>query len=245
VVRFFTALIAAAALAGCGQPDPVIVQGTAVDHGKALFGDPTIIGSSINTFACVTCHDTSPPTAGAPLKTGAMLAGVTRRPSYWGGAEVDLLRSINACLYYFMLADTPWKADEDRAQALYAYLDSLSARPEDEAAVPFTVVNQVVDVPHGDAKHGATIYNRACKSCHGEVHTGDGRSVPRAPALPDQTLSQHPPDKYTPQERRLVFIEKTRHGGFLGYGGQMPPFSLEVLPDADMSDMLTFLGVDF
>jgi thiosulfate dehydrogenase len=40
-----------------------------------------------------------------------------------------------------------------------------------------------------------------------------------------------------------VFIEKVRHGGFLGYGGDMPPYSLEVLPDATVSDLLEALGV--
>jgi thiosulfate dehydrogenase len=38
-----------------------------------------------------------------------------------------------------------------------------------------------------------------------------------------------------------VFVEKTRHGGFLGYGGTMPPFSLNVLSDEDLADLLTFL----
>src|SRR5690242_15322649 len=96
-------LVAAAALAGCADPDPVIVQGTAAEHGAALFQDATIAGGGFNQYACATCHATARPAAGAsgPVLTGAPLAGVTQRPSFWGGTEVDLLRSVNHCLYYF------------------------------------------------------------------------------------------------------------------------------------------------
>jgi thiosulfate dehydrogenase len=41
----------------------------------------------------------------------------------------------------------------------------------------------------------------------------------------------------------LVFIEKVRHGGFLGYGGLMPPFSLEAMTDAELGALLSFLGL--
>jgi thiosulfate dehydrogenase len=63
------------------------------------------------------------------------------------------------------------------------------------------------------------------------------------PILPDDTLAAHAPPAYSPRTQRLVFIEKTRHGGFLNYGGEMPPFSLETLPDTDLSDILEALGV--
>lgn len=239
-------LLAAAALAGCADPDPVVVQGTAVEHGAALFKDASIAGGAYNQYACATCHATARPAPGAsgPLLPGAPLAGAPQRPSFWGGTEVDLLRSVNHCLYYFMLADASWSADDEAAEAIYAYLDSLPASAEDLAPVPFTVVSQIEDLPAGDASRGASIYDRACRSCHGAVHTGEGRLVARAPALPDRTLADHPLGEYTAEERRLVFIQKTRHGGFLGYGGQMPPFSREVLSDPDLSDLLSFLGVD-
>jgi thiosulfate dehydrogenase len=239
-------LLAATALAGCADPDPVIVKGTAVEHGAALFTDATVAGGGYNSYSCATCHSKARPSAGtsAVLLPGAPLAGVTRRPSFWGGTELDLLRSVNHCLYYFMLADASWDGDDTEAQAMYAYLDSLPKKPEDEAPVPFTVVVEIENLPPGDASRGAGTYDRACRSCHGAAHTGEGRLVARAPALPERTLEEHPLDQYTAEERRLVFIEKTRHGGFLGYGGQMPPFSLEVLSDPDLSDLLTFFGLD-
>jgi len=235
--------VAAFAL-GCGEPAPTIVQGTAADHGKALFSDSTITGTSTNTFSCATCHSPAGVASAAGSKlAGAPLAGVTRRPSYWGGMEVDLLPSVNHCLYYFMLASEPWGAEDERAQALYAYLDALPSASADEAAWPFTVDVEIFALPNGDAEKGRALYGAACGSCHGEAKTGAGRSVPRAPALPDDTLAEHPLDKYTPDERRLVFVQKTRHGGFLGYGGQMPPFSTEVLSDEELGDILGYLGI--
>jgi thiosulfate dehydrogenase len=234
----------AAFSAGCADPDPQIVQGTAVDHGAALFSDPTITGTSTNSFSCASCHLTARPSGDTgPILTGAPLAGVTRRPSYWGGKELELLRAIDHCLYYFMLSNEPWKADDERARALFAYLDGLPSDAEDEAEWPFEVVVKITPIPNGDASRGAVTYDRACRSCHGAAKTGEGRSVARAPVLPDDTLNQHPLGSYTPEQRRLVFVEKTRHGGFLGYGGEMPPFSRQVLTDQELGDVLGVLGV--
>lgn len=239
---FFAASLLAGLVCAC-EPEPEIVEGSAVDHGEALFSDPTITGTTANSFSCATCHPTSKPAAEGPILPGAPLAGVTRRASYWGGMEVELLRSMNHCLYYFMLSSKAWTDEEERAQALFAYLDALPAGPEDEKEWPFTVPVQVTQAPAGDATKGASVYSRACESCHGEVKTGEGRLVARAPVLPDQTLAEHPLGAYTEEQRRLVFVQKTRHGGFLGYGGQMPPFSLEVLSDEQMGDLLVFLGL--
>jgi len=235
------ASLLAGLLCAC-EPEPKIVEGSAADHGKALFSDPTITETSANSFSCATCHATSADAAG-PILPGAPLAGVTRRASYWGGMELELLRSVNHCLYYFMLSSRTWSAEEERAEATFAYLDALPAGPEDEAEWAFTVPVQITAPPAGDAAAGASVYTRACQNCHGDVKTGEGRLVARAPILPDQTLAEHPLGTYTAEQRRLVFVQKTRHGGFLGYGGQMPPFSLEVLSDEQMADLLSFLGV--
>jgi len=59
--------------------------------------------------------------------------------------------------------------------------------------------------------------------------------------LPEDTLAEHA--GYSLRSQRLVFIEKIRHGLFLGYGGDMPPFSKEQLSDAEISDVLEALGV--
>jgi thiosulfate dehydrogenase len=243
---FLTSLpVLAFVVSGCGTNDPEIKQASAADHGAALFLDPTLTGTAANAYSCATCHFTRVPasTTSGPILTGAPLAGVTRRPSYWGGQEVELLRSLNNCLYYFMLENAPVEATDERAEALFAYLDSLPSSPEDEKPWPFTIEVEVQPIALGQASTGKALYERSCQSCHGAPKTGDNRLVPRAPILPDQTLAQHPLGTYTEEERRLVFVQKTRHGGFLGYGGQMPPYSKEILSDEALGDILAYMGV--
>lgn len=231
-------------LGGCSNDpvEPVIQRATAIEHGKAIFSDPTITGTTVNSYTCATCHDVGPADPGV-LRSGGSLVGVTKRPSYWGGHELDLLRAINGCLYYFMLENKPWAAEEEQASAVYAYLESISQTNEGTAAVPFTIVVSIADLPAGDTTRGAKHYSRACASCHGAAHTGTGRLVARAPILPEKTLADHPLGEYTADEQRLVFVEKVRHGAFISYSGEMPPLSLEALPDPDLADILQYLDL--
>jgi thiosulfate dehydrogenase len=221
----------------------MIYGGTAIDQGEALFNDPSVVPTSLNSYSCSTCHEATAGEAGGAILPGAPLAGATKRPSFWGGQELELLRSINHCLYYFMLSDKAWEAEDVEARALYAYLESLPADSAAEQPAAFTVAYEVKDVPTGDGARGGELYTGACASCHGPAHTGTGRLVQRAPILPEQTLEEHPSPKYNDFDRRLVFIEKVRHGGFIGYGGEMPPFSVEKLSDQDLGDIITFLGI--
>ncbi|AUX34427.1 MULTISPECIES: c-type cytochrome [Sorangium] len=239
------AALACAALAcGCaGDPETKIVDATAVEHGAALFRDPSVAETRFNRYSCSTCHEAIAGEAGDAMLPGAPLAGAVDRPHYWGGQEVDLLGAINHCLYYFMTKDLPWAADDPAARAMYAYLESLPSDGDAAEAVPFTPVYGLREPPPGDPGKGALIHDRACASCHGRARSGEGRLVERAPALPDQTLEEHPLGEYTERERRLVFVEKVRHGGFIGYGGQMPPFSLEVLSDEQFGDLLSFYAL--
>jgi thiosulfate dehydrogenase len=226
---------AGALLAGCAAN-----EFSAADRGRNLVDDATLSTSSWNDFACTTCHDREAGASGAGVrKPGAPLAGATLRPTYWGGAENDLLASINACLRYFMLSTEPLTADDERAEALYAYLESLE--PGDPEPAPFTVVRDIENLPRGDAARGAGLYGVACQLCHGELHTGNSRLTPEAPILPEDTVNEHV--GYSPRQLRLVFIEKTRHGPFLSYGGSMPPLSLETLSDPELSDILEYLTI--
>lgn len=238
----FAILASAVFAAGCTEEmaAPTIKHGTAIDHGAAIFNDPGIAGTDLNTYSCATCHENGP-TNSTIIRPGGSLVGVTKRPSYWGGQELDLLRAVNACLYYFMLKDTPFTAEDEEARALYAYLDSISSGMEGTSATSFTVLVTIADLPAGDSARGSVTYGQACKSCHGPAHTGEGRLVSRAPILPEQTLQEHPLGEYTEKEQRLVFVEKTRHGAFITYSGNMPPFSMEKLSDAEMADLLAYL----
>ncbi|MBK9263183.1 MAG: c-type cytochrome [Polyangiaceae bacterium] len=231
-------------VAGCSsEPEIKIVEGTAIDHGAALFRDPMASGTKFNAYACSTCHEAEAGDGGDAILPGAPLAGATIRPSYWGGQQLDLLTAINDCLYYFMLSSAPWTTEDVKARAMYAWLESLPVESNADEPVPFTPVYELVDAPAGDAARGADLYRRACGSCHGAAKTGANRITERAPILPDQTLAEHPPDQYTPQQRRIVFVQKVRHGTFVGYGGTMPPFSREKLSDQDLGDILTFFAL--
>jgi thiosulfate dehydrogenase len=223
---------AAAALSGCSAKEQ-----SAVDHGRELFGSKSALSpSSLNAYACSTCHDETP---GLELrKPGAALAGATLRRSFWGGQENDLLESINACRNYFMLANVPLASSDEKAEALFAYLESLE--PGSSAPVPFHVVTLVEDLPRGDAGRGLGVYATACSNCHGAIHSGVGRLGTRVSILPDDAVREHA--QYTPRVQRLIFIEKIRHGRFLGYGGEMPPFSSELLSDTEVSDVLEYVG---
>jgi thiosulfate dehydrogenase len=247
LAAFGAALLAG--LSGCTggdgeEPAPEVVYGGgAVDHGAALFRDPGVVATTLNSYSCSTCHEAKAGDAGDAILPGAPLAGATKRASFWGGHEADLLRSMNHCLYYFMLADKAWTAEDAEARALYAYLESLPAGGAAEQPAAFTVVYEVKDAPPGDGSRGDALYTNGCAYCHGPAHTGEGRLVERAPILPAQTLAEHPSPDYNDLDRRLVFVEKVRHGGFVGYGGEMPPFSMEKLSDQDIGDILAFLGV--
>lgn len=208
------------------------------ERGQVLFSSTALSPSSLNAYSCASCHDTA---SGSVLrKPGANLAGVTLRPSYWGGQENDLLESINACRNYFMLANQPLQPTDADADALFAYLHSLE--PGDSKPVPFELV-KIIDDPlaRGDADRGRQVYSTTCANCHGGAHTGMGRISTRVSILPEDTLVEHA--QYSARVQRLIFIEKIRHGRFYGYGGEMPPFSLQVLPNGDVSDVLEFLGI--
>lgn len=240
-MRRITLVLLAASAVACGSSETEIVTvvADAAEHGKALFSDPATSGAPLNAYACSTCHVAEPSPADTLLLTGAPLAGATARPTYWGGVEADLLRSINFCRLYFMQQATPWTEDEPMAQDVYAYLLSLPSTTTE--AVPFTVVGPVADLPEGDGTRGAGLYTRACANCHGERTSGAGRLTELASLLPEEPLEEHVSDGFDDTEQRVAFIEKVRHGGFYGYGGVMPPFSLEALSDAELADVLAYL----
>lgn len=224
---------ALALLAACspGAEDPI-------ERGRHLFTSAELSPSSLNAYSCGSCHDTA--AGGFIRKPGANLAGVTLRPSLWGGQENDLLRALNACRNYFMLAKDPLQAGDDDAQALFAFLKSLE--PGDAQPVPFDLVKLIDDpLARGEVASGSEVYAVSCANCHGAAHTGSGRISTRVSILPDDTLTEH--SQYSARVQRLIFIEKIRHGRFFGYGGEMPPFSLQTLPNKDVSDVLEYLGV--
>jgi thiosulfate dehydrogenase len=224
--------LAAACGGGGGQ-----VERSAAERGRELFSSPALSRNSYNDLTCAHCHaasaDDPRPLPGAPMP------GVHLRPSYWGGDELDLLESLNQCLTGFMLETRGLEPDDQRAVDLYAFFESLP--PSAPEAQPFTFVRELGPVPAGDAARGEAAYAAACSWCHGAPHTAEGRAVELAVVVPEATLAEHGNDPT--YDVRTVFVEKIRHGRYLGFGGFMPPFSREKLSDQEVGDLLAYLGL--
>lgn len=210
-----------------------------IARGRELFHSPSFSPASSNVYACVTCHDLRPDGASPWVKPGAPLAGVTLRPSYWNGQVAELAAAVDQCRQHFMAAREPMDPEDPDARALYALLASTEPGLSDPVA--FTVPREIAALPRGDSANGLQIYTAACSYCHGSLHTGAGRSSQDTSILPEDTITDHP--GYTQRTLRLVITEKVRHGRFYGYGGRMPPFSIEVLSDPMLSDLLEALGI--
>lgn len=220
--------LCAASIVGCGER-------TAVERGEELFRDPRLSPSPTNSVSCRTCHTPGPATADEILPGGS-LAGVVGRPTFWGGRVRDLRQAINDCLRFFMRHPSEeglTETDPDGLDLL-AYLESLGTEPSEP--VPFTVPLDVVDLTPGDAARGEPIYDAACRTCHGAAHTGRGRLVAQAAVIPEDTITEHA------ELARAFTVAKVRHAQFFGIGGDMPPFSLEVLSDEQLSDLVAYLG---
>ena len=227
--RALVVLALAAAAAGCGSR-------SAEDYGRALFDDPHVSPAASNAFRCSTCHPIAAQPSG--VHPGYDLYDVAARPAWWGGSVDNLLDAVNQCLTSFMRARSGFAADDEKGRALFVYLQSQS--PDATAPLsPLTVVQNIVDVPSGDATAGEATWKQACAGCHGAPHTGEGRISSDASLVPDDSIAAHGTDPNT--GARPVVIEKVRHGKFFNVGGIMPPFSVEALSDAQLGDILAYL----
>jgi thiosulfate dehydrogenase len=228
------AAVALAASACDGDDAPV----AAAEYGEVLFNDARLSGSAFNSFSCATCHATTPTAPAGRMDSGYTLHDSAFRKSWWGGYETRLLDAVNFCYVNFMRGVAPLPEDSPQSRALYEYLVSISPN-RDAEPLPFTVVKNVTEVARGDRARGETVYRAACLSCHGEVHTGAGRLTELASVLPEVTADYG--ELFPGIPPSLVVIEKVRHGQFFGVGGNMPPYSLETLSDADLGALLTYL----
>ncbi len=220
---------------GCDEGGPVSIA--SVNRGRAVFADPAFSESQFNVFSCATCHATDDRAPGVAYS----LAGTTQREAWWGGKVRTLRDAADFCWVYFMRGFPALDPTTDDARALFDYLASL-APPEGTSAplpaLPLTIVEATTDPGRGDATRGAATYDRACRVCHGDPVTGDGRLGPDVVAIPgaSQALAAQ-----LGVDARLVVTEKIRHGQFFGVGGNMPFYPIEVLSDADLADLLEYL----
>lgn len=227
------ALLLLLAALGCDQ--------TAVEAGRARFNDPHGFAdvSPLNKESCASCHSVSATEDPARLHAGYNLYGVAARERYWGGNSLRLLDAVDACLIYFMRGRA-LDPESDEAKQLYEYLLSITPDDAPSATLPMTIVERIdpIDLP-GDPLYGEVLYDRACKSCHGAIGALEGPTSDFG--LPADTCEY---DTLFPTTARgLVVIEKIRHGRFFAVGGYMPFYTLEVLSDQDIADILAALDL--
>ena len=217
---------------GCGGTQTV----PAATLGERQFSDSSLSTSPFNKFSCSTCHQVSKSPA-ARNDPGYNLYNVVHRPNWWGGYETRLIDAINYCMTEFMGGRT-LAPDEDSARELYEYLAANS--PDASApALPLTVIKNVTGLTDltGDKAHGKDVYDRSCRRCHGDPHTGNGRLSTKVSIIPEDTL------KAFPTIARLVAVEKVRHGKFFNIGGIMPLYSAETISDQEIADVLAYVGL--
>jgi thiosulfate dehydrogenase len=209
------------------------------ERGQEVFASTSLSPSSLNVFACATCHTVEPGESVSDGEAGYRLFGATARPRFWGGDYDTVREAVDACLRFFMKADDPLDPEAEEFHALYEYLVSIS--PDDAPAdpFPFTVVETVLDVERGDAGRGQDVYARSCERCHGAAFSGDGTILRTPVDLPGITETYG--DLFPGIDPSLVVIEKVRHGPFFNVGGDMPLFSLEAMSDDDLGALLSYL----
>ena len=235
LVLLFT-LVAAAGCSGGTKHETK----PAADLGDHLAHSFELSTSTYNRFACSTCHYFTATAPAGRIYPGGSLHDSASRPDWFDGYSKQYLDSVNFCLLYFMRGEqlVPGDADGD---ALYEYLASIS--PDTTApAVHYTFVLNLtaLNVATGDKVHGKTLYDEACRVCHGSPGSGSGRISAATTALSAQLASDY--DTLFPGvDHNVVVTEKVRHGQFYGIGGNMPFFSEEALSDSDLTDLLAYL----
>jgi thiosulfate dehydrogenase len=222
-----------ALVAACGG------EVSGAERGAELFDSTSLSPSDLNVFTCRTCHSTAPGDAVSDGEAGYRLYGVIRRPRFWGGDYDSVREAVDACLTYFMTAQDALDPEDPDFHALYDYLDSISPGAAPADPLPFTVVENVVDVDRGDAAQGERIYERSCRGCHGEAFNADGSILREEVNLPGITETYG--DIFPGVDPSLVVIEKIRHGRFFNVGGDMPLFSREAMSDEEVGHLLSYL----
>lgn len=226
-IRLFV-LCAIAGLSACG---PL----SAEEWGHRLFDDPALSKSPSNVVACSTCHAVED--QDRQIFAGYPLHGAAAIKNYWGGQYTLLSDAVRVCLNDFMRDGGALDLSSRDGLSLLAYLQSLPGPSTPRSMTVVSVIDAayVAQVGSGDPARGQTLYAQACASCHGSLHTGRGRRSDRTPILPEATTTQFG------DQARAAFLEKVRHGRYLGIGGTMPLYTREALPDPALADLVSYL----
>jgi mono/diheme cytochrome c family protein len=184
-----------------------------------------------NTFTCSTCHALREPTDDGLRRPGHPIGDATRRPNYKNGQVPRMLDAVNSCLTEWMNADA-WTESDPRYTALHRWLDEQAG----SGAAPALKI-QRVDPPAvltgGDAERGLATFNGACAVCHG----ANAEGTQKAPKVSGLGLGAG----YVATRVRTSGRSNSKvYPGLTG--GVMPFWGADRLSDAELVDIVAFLG---
>jgi len=205
---------------GCSD-DPAAVDGA------TLYSQPLASG---NSFACATCHALTEPAANGIRRPGHQIGDATKRTSYKNGQFTKMIDAVNTCLVEWMAAPA-WTEDDERWQALHAYLDGQApAGTADNVTIQ--IVEPPADLTGGDINAGQAFFNSACIGCHGM----DAAGTQRAPILMGSLLEAD----YIAERVRKSGLETSTTYPNLN-GGRMPFWGADRISDDELRDVVAFV----
>jgi mono/diheme cytochrome c family protein len=184
-----------------------------------------------NTFTCATCHALTEPAEDGLRRPGHPIADATRRPSYKNGEVPRMLDAVNSCLTEWMNAD-PWTENDARYTALHGWLDG-QAGSGPAAAVSIQRVDPPASLDGGDAERGVAAFNGSCAVCHG----ANAEGTQKAPSVRGLGLEA---GYVATRVRTSGRSDSKVYPGLTG--GVMPFWGADRLSDAELVDIVAFLG---
>ncbi len=194
------------------------------------------LGAPTNQAQCSTCHAIDASTG----FSGASLKDIAYRASYKGGDAPDLLAGTNACVAGWM-GGVPLTAEDERWQALEAYLQSISnpAVTTPNSLAPEVLANEAayeVAYAGGDPTAGAAKYTAACSRCHDTALTlGEASTIPKGniKILSIGRIAQQVRTSGPPPSGMMDSTDSTP--------GPMPFFEPDELSAQDLKDIIAFV----
>ena len=223
--------IAVSACSSEPEPAPNAAGSAAVTPlggGKVVF-ESRVKGA--NTFTCETCHALSEPAADGLRRPGHPIGDATRRPSYKNGKLPRMLDAVNSCLTEWMNAD-PWTENDARYTALHGWLDGLAGAPT-SPPIAIQRVEPPASLGGGDAERGLATFNGSCAVCHG----ANAEGTQKAPKVRGLGLEA---GYVATRVRTSGRSDSKVYPGLTG--GVMPFWGADRLSDAELVDIVAFLG---
>ena len=198
------------------------------DHPGAMIFRSTIDDG--NSFTCSTCHAIDEPADDGLRRPGHALRDAAARPSYKNGEVASLREAVNSCLTEWMNAE-PWEADDARWVDLEGFLQDIA--PSSAPALTYEIRTDEIDLEGGDADDGRELFNGSCAVCHGQ----NGGGTDQAPPV---VGFGHAADYVARRVRTSGRGDSSVYQGLTG--GIMPFFSDDRLSDAELRDLVAYLG---